>query len=198
MFPGGHSTASRVESIALKRLEATEELLQALRLVRSEFLFPEELEIVSEIEKAYLKIITDENDKVETKVYDTETKTEHEVTEAIEITMVELLKCVISRAKLACWLALGIKQAARVALSHRRMRSLHFTKARDQRYKKAEEKSTVKFGTFPHQMLTDYIEEMRKSSSSGDESNMRRKYTFVSVELYMLLSSSSRFCIFCK
>ena len=180
VFPGGQSTASRVESIALKRLEATEELLQALRLVRSEFLFPEELEIVREIEKAYLKIITDENDKVETKVYDSETKTEHEVTEAIEITMVELLKCVISRAKLACWLALGIKQAARVALSHRRMRSLHFTKARDQRYKKAEEKSTGKFGTFPHQMLTDYIEDMRKSSSSGDESNRRSILSFLS------------------
>ena len=183
VFPGGNYAASRVEAIAVKRLEATEELLQALRLVRSEYLFPEELKIIAEIEKAYLQTVTDENDKIETKIYDSETKTEQEVTEAIEVTMVEVLKFIVSRAKLGCWLALGIKQAARVALSHRRMRALHFTKARDQKrmYKNVEDKNIGKFGTFPHQMLTDYIEDMRKrSNSTNSKSSVRNAISFLS------------------
>ena len=76
-------------------------------------------------------------------------------------------------------LACRIKQAARSTVSSSYAFVAFLTKARDQRYKKAEEKSTGKFGTFPHQMLTDYIEEMRKVAA-GDESNRRSILSFLS------------------
>jgi hypothetical protein len=181
VFPGGRAAASQVEAVALKRLEATEEFLQALRLVRSEFLFPEELEIMSKIEIAVQDKVTDDNDQVETKIFNDSSKTQT-VTESIEVAIIEILQCVVSRAQLGCWLALGIKKATRVALSHRRMRSLHFTKARKHVGNGVEDKRIGKFGTFAHQMLTDYInkENIKTPTNSSTSSRMSRMCSILS------------------